>query len=181
MSHRVSILGHQWPQEICDWAGTATIYYKRRQHWGSHTRQKQVLPFVFRATSFLTSRHQLSFFWLSKEAWVFLSTRALWMISRNCGQNWRVLNISSVYRCMDLKWWMNPLVGLKISSGVLSLIFTAFRILLKYKAWGRSCSAIVLFHNTWRGGKIPIPLARLWCFSYIPACRKPQRLILSLP
>ena len=144
-------------------------------------RQKHVLPFVFSATSLLTSRHQLSFFWLSREAWMFLSMRALWIISRNCGQNWQVLNISRVYRCMDLKWWMIPLVGLKISAGVLSRIFTAFRILLKYKARGRSCSAMVL-SNTWRGGKEnPTTLVWLWYDSYIPACRKPHRLILSLP
>lgn len=48
---------------------------------------------------------------------------------------------------------MIPFVGLKISSGVLSLIFTAFRILLKYKARGSCCSAIVL-HNTSRSRAI---------------------------
>lgn len=147
-----SILRWLCSQKAWVWTSAIRLWWMGIQYCGSQPLDKSFLPFVFSATSFLTSRHQLSFFWLSREAWMLLSMRALWMISRNCGQNWQVLNISSVYRCMDLKWWMIPLVGLNMSSGVLSRIFTAFRMLLKYKAWGRSCSAIVLC-NTWRGGK----------------------------
>lgn len=147
-----SLLRGLCSQETWVWASGIRNEGTGTPHCGSQALDESFLPFVFRATSFLTSRHQLSLFWLSRESWMFLSMRALWMISRNCGQNWQVLNISSVYRCMDLKWWMIPLVGLNISSGVLSRIFTAFRMLLRYKAWGRSCSAIVLC-NTWTGGE----------------------------
>lgn len=113
--------------------------------WHTHN-----LPLVFNGTSFLTSLHQFSFLWCSSVIWVDWSIKAFWRISRNWGQNWHILNISTVYLCIVLKWWIIPLVGLTRSPGVLSLIFTAFSILLRYKVWGRTCWPAIFREETWR-------------------------------
>lgn len=107
------------------------------------------LPLVFKGTSLRTSMHQLSFLWRSSEVWVAWSVRAFWSVSRNWGQNWPILNISMVYLCIVLKWWIIPLGGLTRSSGVLSLIFMAFSILLWYKAWGRICWPAIFLEDIW--------------------------------
>lgn len=107
------------------------------------------LPLVFKGTSLRTSLHQLSFLWRSSEVWVAWSVRDFWSVSRNWGQNWHILNISMVYLCIVLKWWIIPLGGLTRSSGILSLIFIAFSILLWYKAWGRMCWPAMFLEDIW--------------------------------
>lgn len=112
-------------------------------------RHAHNLPLVFKGTSLRTSMHQLSFLWRSSEVCVAWSVRAFWSVSRNWGQNWHILNISMVYLCIVLKWWIIPLGGLTRSSGVLSLIFMAFSILLWYKAWGRMCWPAMFLEDIW--------------------------------
>lgn len=107
------------------------------------------LPLVFKGTSLRTSLHQLSFLWRSSEVWVAWSVRDFWSVSRNWGQNWHILNISMVYLCIVLKWWIIPLGGLTRSSGALSLIFIAFSILLWYKAWGRMFWPAMFLEDFW--------------------------------
>lgn len=123
---------------------TFTMSILRRVQSPAHN-----LPLVFKGTSLRTSMHQLSFLWRSSEVWVAWSVRAFWSVSRNWGQNWHILNISMVYLCIVLKWWITPVGGLTRSSGVLSLIFMAFSILLWYKAWGRMCWPAMFLVDIW--------------------------------
>lgn len=108
------------------------------------------LPLVFSGISFLTSRHQFNFFWRSSEFWVAWSIRDFWRSFWKGGQKWHILKISMVYLCIVLKCWIIPLLYLTRSSDISSLIFTAFSMLLKYKAWGMICDPAILYEETYK-------------------------------